>query len=267
MLVVEVWVFCLGMIMLLTGGCLDGISMMIFLCGFCCECQYYRHYMRFVFINLLLAITATIVLFLTEDNADSYLQRYFKMVMQSEYSGSTSAEPIGNFVDRVQIAAQCCGFAGPDDWRESLWWDYGASQEAAPHSCCKANEENFRIRQCKLDSADLYRRGCASLVFGVVGQWRAAAKYVGLAKIFFLVSVVVICSLLYKDTWYVKFARKMREELTAESDNEEVGREPKLSVLSSVLTNGRASATSAIYEDQVLERLLSTGRLTAPNEL
>ena len=50
---------------------------------------------------------------------------------------SSSPEPVGNYVDRVQIGAECCGFADPNDWKDSVWWDYGASQQAAPHSCCK----------------------------------------------------------------------------------------------------------------------------------
>lgn len=135
---------------------------------------------KLIIINLLntslviggiLQITAGILTIVYTKTMPVPLMDYMAENLRSNYTGGLEVgfleRKFDRYVDWVQINYQCCGVNSYEDYRNGYFYNsYNKYTivSVVPNSCCIYRDQSSQLRQCKMKSVNIYRKGCYDIL-------------------------------------------------------------------------------------------------------
>jgi hypothetical protein len=99
------------------------------------------------------------------------LREYMAENLRSNYTGGLNVGFLERKydlnVDWVQINYQCCGVNSYEDYRNGFFYN-SVNQytivSVVPNSCCIYRDQSTQLRQCKMNTVNIYRKGCYDIL-------------------------------------------------------------------------------------------------------
>lgn len=108
------------------------------------------------------------------------LRDYMAENLRSNYTGGLEVgyldRKFDRYVDWLQINYQCCGVNSYEDYRNGYFYNsYNKYTivSIVPNSCCIYREQSSQLRQCKMKSVNIYRKGCYDILMFWMEQFGA----------------------------------------------------------------------------------------------
>lgn len=99
------------------------------------------------------------------------MRQYMSENLRSNYTGGLEVgfleRKFDRYVDWVQINYQCCGVNSYEDYRNGYFYNsYNKYTivSVVPNSCCIYRDQSTQLRQCKMKSVNIYRKGCYDIL-------------------------------------------------------------------------------------------------------
>lgn len=108
------------------------------------------------------------------------LRGYMAENLRSNYTGGLEVgfleRKFDTYVDWLQINYQCCGVNSYEDYRNGYFYNsYNKYTivSIVPSSCCIYRDQSTQLRQCKMKSVNIYRKGCYDILMFWMEQYGA----------------------------------------------------------------------------------------------